>query len=803
MVGMVGKTVSHYRILEKLGQGGMGVVYKARDTKLDRIVALKFLPPELTRDSEAQTRFIHEAKAAAAITHSNICTVHEVDEAEGRTFIAMEFVEGRTLRDEIETGPLKLDAVLEIAIQVADGLQRAHDKNVVHRDIKSANIMLTPDGEVKIMDFGLAKLGGATKVTRAGATVGTIAYMSPEQARGEEPDRRTDVWSLGVVLYEMLTGCLPFKGDYGEAVVYSILNKEPEPVTALRSGVPMEMERIVRKAMSKSPAERYQSLTDLLVDLRTLARQWESGTGERPPVKTQAVEKSIAVLPLASLSESKEDEYFSDGITEDIIAQLSKIAGLKVISRQSVMRYKGSVKSLREIGRELGVSTVLEGSIRRAGNSVRIVSQLIDAQTDEHLWADTYDRQMKDIFAIQSEVAQQIATALEARLSSEVKQRMERKPTDSLEAYDYYLRGREYYFRYRRQDNETAIEFFKKALALDPSYSLACAGLGDAYTLRAVRFGFSRTWIDSAIEVSQKGISIDPTCAEAHKALGIAYVGKGWIRKCLGLLGRAMELNPSYYPAFVNAGVANVNIGMYDDALECYERALALNPTFAPVYGYLAHVYTTLGDFAKAESYIGKALDLQPDLTDAHCDLIDVYLQQGRLDETAALCEKVLSLAPEEIDALDSCGYAELIMGNHARARRLYEKALGISASEIPGDTGISLATRLAYVYRKQGELEKAEGLMRERLMIDRKLEEEGNQWWRIPYDVSAINAIKDEKAEAYLWLRKAVDAGWRHFRLGLIDPVFEQLGADEEFRQIMAEVKGMVDEMRKRVEAT
>jgi len=375
---MIGKSISHYRITEKLGGGGMGIVYKAEDTRLKRTVALKFLPPDLTRDEDAKKRFVHEAQAASALEHPNICNVHEIDETQdGQMFICMACYEGETLKKKIERGPLKVDEAVNIAVQVAGGLARAHEAGITHRDIKPANVMVTDRGEVKIVDFGLAKLSGRTRVTKTGTTAGTIAYMSPEQSRGEGVDSRTDIWSLGVVLYEMLTGKLPFKGDYEQAVVFSILNEDPEPLRNLRSEVPIGLERIVHKAMAKSPGERYRQVRDVLVELETLGTEQETRS-----MTAGRGRKSIAVLPFKSLSESKEDEYFSDGITEDILTQLSRIGDLKVISRTSVMRYKKSEKSLLEIGRELGVATILEGSVRRSGDRVRIVGELIDAQTD-------------------------------------------------------------------------------------------------------------------------------------------------------------------------------------------------------------------------------------------------------------------------------------------------------------------------------------------------------------------------------------------------------------------------------------
>ncbi|MEE9190303.1 MAG: serine/threonine-protein kinase, partial [Candidatus Neomarinimicrobiota bacterium] len=458
---MIGKNISHYKILEKLGEGGMGDVYKAEDTKLKRIVALKFLPLELTRDQDMKKRFIHEARAASALDHPNICAIHEIDETEEeQLFICMGYYEGHTVEEKTKQGPLEIDEALDITIQIAQGLDKAHKKKIVHRDIKSANIIITTDGVTKIVDFGIAKLAGQTRVTKDGTSLGTASYMSPEQTLGKEVDHRTDIWSLGVVLYEMLTGSTPFQGDYEQAVVYSIMNEEQKPLTGLRTGIPMELERIVNKALAKEPNERFQHLDELIVDLNHVKNEPVKEKTEKqvapPPPPTPAGlkpvwkqpalimvsafvlivvivgllifggktdgpasrlgDKSIAVLPFTSISRTEENEIFSDGMHDDILTQLSKIGDLKVIARTSVMQYKNTNLRISDIGKELGVASILEGSVRRAGDKIRIVAQLIKTNTEEHLWAETYDRDYADIFAIQSDVAQKIALALKATL---------------------------------------------------------------------------------------------------------------------------------------------------------------------------------------------------------------------------------------------------------------------------------------------------------------------------------------------------------------------------------------------------
>jgi len=558
---MIGTIILHYKILEKLGEGGMGIVYKAHDTKLDRLVALKFLPPELTRDPEAKERFTREAQAASALQHDNICTIHDVDETlDGQLFICMDFYEGETLKKKIERGPLPIDQAIDLGMQAAEGLQRAHEAAMVHRDIKPANIMVTKEGEVKIVDFGLVKLAGQTKLTKTGSTLGTVAYMSPEQARGEELDHGSDIWSLGVVLYEMITGQLPFKSEYPDAVVYSILNESPQPVTGLRTGVPVELERIIDKCIEKKASDRYQHMDELLVDLKRTLRESKTmrppaappGRQEPAPRKRRMVlilgvaaititvstlvwmvssefgnarrEKSIAVLPFASLSKTEDDQSFADGIHDEILTHLSKISGLKVKARTSVLQYRDTKKRINEIGKELGVSYLLEGSVQRAGDRVRVRAQLIDARSEDHLWAEPYDRPYSDIFAIQSEVAQKIASALKATLTPRERSLLEQKPTENLIAYDYYLKGNLLYESEPQENIEKAAVMYEKAVALDSTFALAYAGLSKA---KSILIDYDRARPPERVAKARwaldKAIRLAPDHPEVHQAEAVYY----------------------------------------------------------------------------------------------------------------------------------------------------------------------------------------------------------------------------------------------------------------------------------------
>src|SRR5574341_1251195 len=427
---MIGQTISHYKILEKIGEGGMGVVYKAQDTKLDRTVALKFLPEHLLYDPTAKARFIQEAKGASAINHPNISTIYEIDEAGGKSFIAMEYIDGKPLNEWLEKKELSTSEVLEVAMQICEGLNRAHQSEIVHRDIKPENIVVAKDGLVKILDFGLAKLKGASKLTQTGMTTGTVAYMSPEQAQNEEVDQRSDIFSLGVVLYEMLAKRVPFEGKHSAAIIYSIINEKPQPLTRFNNKVPLKLQEIVDKTLAKEKGERYQHADELLADLKRCRRELGQDT-----VATKKDKKGVAVLYFENLSSDSESDYFSAGITEDILTDLSKIESIRVASRNAVLPYKGKPVDIPQLGKKLNVDAVLEGSVRKAGNRIRISAQLIDTQEGFHLWAERYDREIKEVFDLQEEIAKKIASALRIKLSDKEEEKIAQKYKGDLQAY--------------------------------------------------------------------------------------------------------------------------------------------------------------------------------------------------------------------------------------------------------------------------------------------------------------------------------------------------------------------------------
>jgi len=823
---MIGTTVLHYRIVAELGRGGMGIVYRAEDTKLDRTVAIKTLPRQIAADREEHERFAREAKAAAALNHPNIATIYSIEEFEGETFIVMEYIEGSELRQTLRSGPLPVDEVVELGLQIAGALEAAHRKGIVHRDIKSANIMISQSGLAKVMDFGLAKVRGAVQVTREGTTVGTAAYMSPEQARGEDVDQRSDIWSFGVVLYEMLTGRPPFASDYEQAVVYGILNEEAKPVNESRPETPPELAAIIAKALAKDPRDRQQSMAELIAGLRSL----RGSTGSRPAVPAgtgrvsrkwlpvvgvaavamvvvvagliallsrenqEKVGKSIAVLPFENMNRDQESEYFSDGVTEDIITQLSKIGALRVISRTSSMKYKGSDKTIREIGSELSVATILEGSIRREGDRVRITSQLIDAQTDEHLWAETYDRELEDIFEVQSDVARHIAEALQAKLSPSEEARISKRPTENLTAYDYYLKGREFYLKYRERDNDNAVELFHRALELDPNYALAYAGLGDAYAQRQWRFGYPHEWLDSSIAMSTRALALDPELAEGHKALGLAYEYRGWFRRALEENQKAIEANPNYQHAIANMGWVYFMLGDLGEAFHWMKQSVKLNPADAQHYYALGWVMSSLGVYDRAMQYLTKALDLQPDFEYALMGEVTVYMVQGRKQEAQRAAQELLKLAPEGFTSLSTAGQAYFYAGDFARAREYLQQAARFDSIRVAG--------LLAITSRQMGDTMsvRAWGAVIERAITT--AEAQGTRLFYLSYSVARLRVAQGRTEEAVRQLEEAVERGfrWRDFLAS--DPSFAPLHGNSGYMRILEDLESRTERMRVQVVA-
>jgi TolB-like protein/Flp pilus assembly protein TadD len=823
---MIGKTVSHYTILEKLGEGGMGIVFKAEDTKLKRTVALKFLPPGLTRNPEAKERFVVEAQAAAALNHPNIVTVHEIDEYDQQVYIAIEYIQGETLKEKIDSGPVKIDEALKIAIQAAEGLQAAHEKGILHRDIKSANIMVNEKGQVKIMDFGLAKLKGQTQITKEGSTLGTAAYMSPEQARGADVDHRTDIWSLGVVLYEMITGRLPFKGEYEQAVIYSIMNEDPEPPTVLRTDIPKEFERIVNKALAKDPSDRYQHVDDMAADLNKLKKDSETGmsviegtvkTGTlRSPMKRFAggavvillvilagflylsrkqspvppggetgeeqkitQRKKIVVFPFENLG-PPEDKYFAAGITDEITSRLAAVSGLGVISRTSAVQYDRKGKTLIQIGADLGVAYVLDGTIRwdrggggksrvngqpghrvngRPGHRVRVTPRLIRVSDDTSLWSERYDRVIDDIFEVQTEIAKHVIRHLDITLPASEQRILENRPTKNLEAYNAYLRGITYLEQpgYEQENFQMAEHMFKRAVELDPDFAKAHALHSLVSSLMYVT-GYDHTEerMAKAKRSVDRVLELQPEMPLAHMALGYYHY------LCHNAHDRALEeflIAKKGLPneKMVLEGIFRIqrSRGRFDEAIDNLKTAIDLNPRNANYYYELGLTCMVSRKYSQAEKYLDRSISLAPDQVLAYgMKAFNYYRWKGDLEKARSALEKI-PRQNEESSMFFWCIQELYEKKYQAALARLSSLSNDIIES---GDSFIPKSQMEGYIYfgLKKPELAFA-SFDSARTLLEKELKERPDDF-RVHSSLGIVYAVLGRKEEAVREGKRAVE---------------------------------------------
>jgi len=786
---MIGETVSHYKILEKIGEGGMGVVYKAQDTKLDRFVALKFLASELTRDATAKQRFIQEAKAASKLDHPNICTIYKINETEdGQLYIAMAYYEGETLKEKTDEGPLRIDETLTIAIYVAEGLKEAHEHGITHRDIKPSNIMITDKGQTKILDFGLAKSATGSIVTKAGMTLGTIAIMSPEQARGEKVDNRTDIWSLGVVIYNMLTGQMPFKGEYEHAIVYSIMNVDPEPITGLRTGVPMELERIISKCLEKEKTDRYPTAEGLMVDLRHLKKDKIKILKEpvpetqiaapEPPIqaektgtttivithvkrkviiglaalvgvialvvaalmfmpKDEAV-NSLAILPFTITGGQEEIEFLSEGIPDHIVASLQKLPDLSVYPFSSVLqRYGKEPQDPILVGSELNVKAIVTGKIVPRGSNVTINIEIVDTREGRVLHSQIFEEKLSDLANIPTKIAENITELLKVKITGEEAQQAFKIETTDPGASQNYMIGRSFMWKRTPKDFERAIEYFNKAIYIDPGYAEAYSGIADAYILHLDYTGIPEyIRLPRAREAVKKALELNEDLAEAHTSMNLIYRSEGKLKKALKEVERAIEINPNYFIAYQWLGFTFAQMGNYEKAIENDLKALSLDPVNPMVNSNLALRYRSIGQTEKVKEQSLKNIEINSEsamayygygntlsLLSEHDSAIEqakkalalnslayrtisyavlVYQRAGQFDKAIAQGKRRIELYPQSPAAFSSLASVYRDAGGNDKVIEEFEKII----KQYPHSP--AAFNELGIAYRNAGEYDKA-----------------------------------------------------------------------------------------------
>jgi len=741
MTIVIGQTVSHYRILDRIGSGGMGVVYRAEDLRLRRPVALKFLHPSSSGDATARERFLREAHCVARLDHPNVCTVYETDTTEdGQMFIAMAYYEGETLTQRLRKGPLGTGEAIEIALQVLAGLGYAHDEHLYHRDIKPSNLMITLRSEVKILDFGIARPAEDTAITQIGSVIGTAPYMSPEQLMGYEADHRSDLWAVGVLLSEMLTGERPFRGD-DSLVRRAILSSNPEPLTSLPTGDLHLLHPVIQRALAKDPAERYQSAREMHDHLRRLQERFAATIAE--PIAAQAQRElppSIAVLSFSDLSSERDQEYFCAGLSEELISSLTRLQGLRVASRTSAFQYRDRAVDVRTIGSELNVRTVLEGSVRKAGNRLRITVQLTDVQAGYSLWSARYDREMQDIFAIQEEIAESIADTLRKTFDIPLQGAAIQRQTANLEAYHAYLRGRYFWNKRTEEDLRKGIRLFQEAIEKDPRFALAHAGLADSHVLLGIYGAASPLEVmPEAREAAARALELDKTLAEAHTSLACVSAVYDWD-----------------WPA----------------AEESFQRAIRLAPGYATAHQWYAINYLTpLMRFEEAAAELQTALELDP-LSLPVSTSLAIQLFYAR-DTTAAAeqCRRVLEIDPDFPLARFFLGLC------HAEEGRPQEAVQELKAAA--RDRRAEMLAGLGYTYGRYGAKQEARTVLEE-------LVERSRQHYISPALIAQVQVGLGDLESALEWLGRAFEVHATELAWLRVRPFFERLHGEPAFDELL-----------------
>jgi serine/threonine protein kinase/tetratricopeptide (TPR) repeat protein len=848
-LALEGRSVTRYAVETYLGGGGMGVVYRARDTRLGRPVALKFLPPHVWDSTEAARRFVREARAASRLDHPNIARVHEIDtSADGRRFIAMAYYDGETLEKKIERGPLPVDAAVDYALQIAEGLAQAHEAGIVHRDVKPANAIVTGDDKVKLLDFGLARIADTSTLTRPGTRMGTAAYMSPEQARGEAVDGRTDLWALGVVLYEMLTGRRPFRGGRDASTVYAVLHEEPAPMRTHRREISAGLEHVVARLLAKDPAARFATAQAVIEDLRALradvgaiiptdrrpdrtdssprtpSRIWALATGRPVPLfyggaallllialtlgvpglnqaESSPPVRTLAVLPFDDSGAPDREGPFAHRVSDGVRAALAQIGTLRITARSSSLPYRNTDKPRSAIAGELSADYLLEGSVRRAGDRMQIDARLVDATADAPVWRARYDRPPEALFAVQGEIVDAVAAALGTTLAPHVEERIERPPTTDLTAYEFFLRGREYSRRETKVDNETGIRLLRRALERDPDFALARAQLAKAYALDAWVYGAEAQRADSAVAEAKRAVALAPDLADSHAALGFAHMRAGRFGEARVSLERVLDLRPNDWGAVNDLGIISLQTGRLAEAIALWTQAVKGNPSGARAYRFnLALAYRILGLLDRAEAANQSALALDPDHVLAIVNQAHVDLFQGEVDAATRAAERLQAEYGTNPYALQSAGWIFLFAEETERALAPLERAYALS----PTASGEGyVRVRLAYALWETGDRARATRLFGAFERFAHEQIKKGNEYGMLRYALAAVHAVQGDTDEALRWLERAVELGWPYERTATHDPLFASLRGEARFHRLVERMHNRNRDLRRQLAPT